>query len=84
MDLDSLLVKFFKVQPPRVSEEEAVAIARETCEKLGWRFLEPVHITACLGMWTVRTGWGHYIDANATIKINGRTGQVVSAKYSSR
>jgi hypothetical protein len=63
-----------------ITREEAIRIAKQTCETLGWSWLEPVQAKYFWGRWVVSIYYKKR-DANAIITINGMTGRIIQTKY---
>ncbi len=63
-----------------ISKAEALSVARQECEKRRWGWREPVIARSRRGIWVVHTNWGSR-GMNATIYIDGETGDVIDATY---
>jgi len=65
-----------------VSQEEALQIAQEECQKQDWLWLEPVNVSTpwFSNDWPVRTNVGS-LGVNAEIYINKENGQVIKAAF---
>ena len=65
---------------PRVSEGEALQIARSWYRQQGWEWLEPVTVNSRRGAWLVATHVG-FRGLNGYIKIDNQAGRVLSTEY---
>jgi hypothetical protein len=75
--------KFFHRSPPVISEEAAVLIARQACERLHWFWSEPLNITSRGGTWVIKTNTNSR-GANARFVIDQQTGNVIEATFAPR
>jgi len=72
--------KLFKRAAPRINEEQAIEIARHTCEQRGWSWQEPIRVISKRSAWLVRTNWESR-GASARVEIDKHSGDVIHAGY---
>ena len=65
---------------PRVTQEDALRIAREECERRGWPWVEPIGVSRHLLGYEILTNM-RSLGQNATIRVSGRSGIVVQASF---
>ncbi len=66
--------------PPKLTEEEVLAIAQQQCKKRGWPFAAPVTVTWAGGAYHVLT-FANMRGGNVRYTINGDTGEVTYAGF---
>lgn len=78
------LLRMILGQPaPQVSRFDALELARAECERRGWPWNEPVHLTEHLTRYTVWTN-AEFRGANCVISIDSVSGEVLSAEVTPR
>ena len=68
---------------PRVTRDEARAIARAECEDRQWPWQEPVHEAGRLFTYRFMTN-AQQLGGNVTIRVRARDGKVLSAGFARR
>lgn len=78
-----LLNGIFSREPPNISREKAISLAKIECEKRGWPFLGVIKVQEKRRSWIVNTNWESR-GSNVKLRVDKNTGEVIDAKFMPR
>lgn len=64
----------------KISETDALAIAKRLCEQKDWPWLEPIKIKLKQGQWLIHTNYGNR-GANCHLVVDANTGSIIKKAY---
>jgi hypothetical protein len=79
----SILRRWRLLPLPRISQEEAVRVARAECERQAWPWSEPVVTHEGVAYWHFRTN-ADSLGGNVNVFIDARTGAVQKSAFARR
>lgn len=74
------LIRWLKREPPLVTKEQALAIAKQECETRDWSWARPIRTSSRCHTWRVCTSYGNR-GLNGTFVIDKYTGNVLEAWF---
>lgn len=74
-----LFTKWLRLKP-KITQIEAIEIAKAMCERLSWPWLEPIQAKYSFGKWVVDTNCGQR-GANVKIIIDGENGNIINSNF---